>query len=154
LAESDWLNVPGTGPVGAVDKNPWDVAAYISQYLWQDPCNKARHIQFVTGGTVADDNPSFSDWNAFARIEGYGLTSTRPGDRMGVAGWYSGISNNAINLAALAGENVRDNWGMELYYNREINPWFHVTGDMQILQNSVATTDTSLVLGLRAIIDL
>ncbi|MEK6249930.1 MAG: carbohydrate porin, partial [Planctomycetales bacterium] len=154
LDESDWLDVPGTGPVGPVDKNPWDIAAYISQYLWQDSCNKARHIQFVTGGTIADDNPSFSDWNAFGRIEGYGLLPSRPGDRMGFGGWYNGISNNAINLASLAGENVRDNWGLEMYYNREITPWFHLTGDMQILDNSNADTDTSLVLGMRGIINL
>jgi len=154
LDESDWLDVPGNGPVGAVNKNPWDIAAYISQYLWQDQCNKARHIQFVTGGTIADDNPSFSNWNAFARIEGYGLRKSRPGDRVGFSGWYSGISNDAINLAAIAGENVRDNWGLETYYNREITPWCHLTGDLQVLQNSNADTDTSLVLGTRLIIDL
>jgi hypothetical protein len=36
----------------------------------------------------------------------------------------------------------------------EITPWFHVTGDMQVLQNSDADTDTSLVLGTRAVITL
>jgi hypothetical protein len=36
----------------------------------------------------------------------------------------------------------------------EITPWFHLTGDMQVIQNSNAVTDTSLVLGMRAIIDL
>lgn len=153
LDESDWLIIPGTGPVGPVDKNPWDVAAYISQYLWQDPCNKARRIQFVTGGTIADDNPSFANWNAFARVEGYGLKKSRPGDRVGFSGWYNGISNDLKNLAAPA-LNIGDNWGLETYYNAEITPWCHVTADMQILQNSSADTDTSLVLGTRAVITL
>jgi porin len=153
LDESDWLNIPGAGPVGAAEKNPWDIAAYISQYLWQDPCNKARHIQFVTGGSIADDNPSFSNWNAFARIEGYGLQKSRPGDRVGFSGWYSGLSDDLKDLAAPA-INVGDNWGVETYYNREITPWCHLTGDLQVLQNSNADTDTSLVLGMRVIIDL
>jgi porin len=43
---------------------------------------------------------------------------------------------------------------METYYNAEITPWCHLTGDMQVIQNSNATTDTSLVLGTRLIIDL
>jgi porin len=73
---------------------------------------------------------------------------------MGVAGWYSSISPNVINIAAAAGFAVRDNWGVELYYNREFTPWFHLTGDMQVLQNSNTATDTSLVLGMRAIFDL
>jgi porin len=115
--------------------------------------NKARHIQFVTGGTIADDNPSFSNWNAFARIEGYGLKKSRPGDRVGFSGWYSGLSDDLKDLAAPA-INIGDNWGLELYYNREITPWFHLTGDLQVLQNSNADTDTSLVLGMRAIFDL
>ncbi len=71
LDPNDWLLIPGNGPVNTDTGNPWDIGGYISQHLWQDRCNKARYIQFVTGGTIADDNPSFSNWNAFGRIEGY-----------------------------------------------------------------------------------
>lgn len=72
---------------------------------------------------------------------------------MGFSGWYNGLSDDLKNLAAPVA-NVGDNWGMEMYYNREITPWCHLTGDMQILQNSNPDTDTSLVLGTRLIIDL
>ena len=72
---------------------------------------------------------------------------------MGFSGWYNGISNDVINLTAPI-QNVRDNWGLETYYNAEITPWCHLTGDMQVLQNSNADTDTSLVLGTRLIITL
>jgi porin len=156
LDPSEFLIIPGVGLVDPENGNPWDIAGYISQYLWQDPCNKARHIQFVTGGTIADDKVSFSNWNAFARIEGYGLGKSRPGDRVGFSGWYSGLNRNIkdITAAVPGGLAARDNWGLELYYNREITPWFHLTGDMQVLQNSNADTDTSLVLGMRGIIDL
>jgi porin len=152
----DWLIVPGKGLVSTSQKMPFDVAPYVSQVLWQDCCNKDRKINLVVGGTIADSNPSFSNWNAFAKLEGYGLQRSRPGDRMGVAGWYSGISPNIkdITAAAPGGLAARDNWGMELYYNWEITPWFHLTGDLQVLQNSTDTTDTALVLGTRAIIDL
>jgi porin len=111
-------------------------------------------VNVTTFGTVADDNPSFSDWNVGARMEAYGLLPTRLNDRMGVSGWYNGMANDFINLAAIEGATIRDNWGVELYYNREITPWFHLTPDLQVLQNSDATTDTSLVLALRGIISL
>ncbi len=150
----DFLIVPGEGLISTAQKRPIDVAPYVSQVLWQDGCSKDRNIQLTVASTIADDNPSFSNWIIFGRLEGFGLQRSRPGDRMGVAGWYSSISPNVIDIAADAGLAVRDNWGMELYYNREITPWFHLTGDLQVLQNSNATTDTSLVLGMRAIIDL
>ena len=72
---------------------------------------------------------------------------------MGFSGWYSGLSDDLKDLVAPA-VNVGDNWGLETYYNAEITPWFHVTGDMQVLQNSNADTDTSLVLGTRVVITL
>jgi porin len=151
---SDWLEIPGVGPASGAQKEPWTVAAYVSQDIWQDPRNKTRRMNFTIGGSVADDNPSFSNWNALARMEAFGLLPSRPGDRMGVSGWYNGLANDFVDLAAIEGVTVRDNWGVELYYNREITPWFHLTPDLQVLQNSNAGTDTSLVLGMRGIIDL
>ena len=155
LDPTDWLDNPGAGPLNPVTERPWDIAPYFSQVLWQDECNKVRNIRFTTGGTIADSNPSFSNWNVFGKIEAFGLNPDRLGDRMGISGWYNGISQNVKDLAALAvGENVRDNWGIEMYYNREITPWFRLTPDLQVLQNSNGDTDTSLVLGVRGIIDL
>jgi porin len=154
LDPSDWLLIPGVGPIDTDEGQPWDVAPYVSQVLWQDRCNKARRINMVVGGTIADNNPSFSNWNVFSKLEGYGLRRSRPGDRAGIAGWYNGISSDVKDLVATKNINVRDNWGLETYYNREVTPWCHLTGDLQVLQNSDADTDTSLVLGTRLIIDL
>jgi porin len=152
----DFLIVPGEGLVSTSQKQPFMVAPYGSQVLWHDRCNTDRKINLVAGGTIADDNPSFSNWTVFSKLEAFGLNRCRPGDRMGIAGWYNGISPNIkdITAAVPGGLTVRDAWGMEVYYNREITPWFHLTPDLQVLQNSNDATDTSLVLGLRAIIDL
>jgi porin len=134
---SDWLIVPNEGLVSTAQKMPIGVAPYASQVLWQDRCNKARNIRLTVGGTIADDNPSFSNWNAFGKLEGFGLPRSRPGDRMGIAGWYNGISPNIkdITAAVPGGLAARDGWGLELYYNREITPWFHLSPDLQVLQN-------------------
>ena len=48
-------------------------------------------------------------------------------------------------------ENVQ---GVELYYNAAITPWFHLTGDLQIIDNENVGDDTAIILGLRAKMDL
>jgi porin len=73
---------------------------------------------------------------------------------MGVGYFYSGLSSDFKDLLAVASLDVGDVQGVELYYNAEITPWFHLTGDIQVIDPAEQTTDTALVLGLRAKIDL
>ncbi len=152
----DWLDFPGAGigPVSTVKQQPWSTAYYLSQDIWQDRCNKNRKVNFLVAGSWADSNPSFFNWNVISHLEAYGLNPSRPGERMGIAGWYNGLTSDFKDLAATAGVPTRDNWGMEIYYHREITPWFHLTGDMQVLQNSSRQADSGMVLGFRAIVDL
>jgi hypothetical protein len=44
--------------------------------------------------------------------------------------------------------------GGEVYYNAEITPSFHLTGDFQAVDNGREADDTAVILGLRAVIDL
>ena len=154
LDPSDWLEIPGAGLRNTAKKQPWAIAPYVYQEFWRDPRNKQRKAYVFSGGSIADSNPSFSNWNAFLAIEALGLDPCRPGDRMGISGWYNGLSDDFKDLTADLDVPTRDNWGLELYYNREITPWFHLTGDLQILENSNPAADTAIVLGMRAIMDL
>jgi len=40
-----------------------------------------------------------------------------------------------------------------MYYNYEVNPWFHLTADVQVVQGANDNNDPALVLGLRAVLD-
>jgi porin len=53
-------------------------------------------------------------------------------------------------VAAVLGEAGQ---GVELFYNAEIRPWFHVTADVQLIDPARAVSD-ALLFGLRAKIDL
>ena len=44
--------------------------------------------------------------------------------------------------------------GVELYYNAAITPWFHLTADLQIIDNENVVDDTAILFGLRGKIDL
>ena len=60
-------------------------------------------------------NPQFAQWNIFAAIEAFGPMASRPDDRMGVAGWYNGLSDLYVDdVEFLAGISLRDTWGFEI----------------------------------------
>ena len=104
------------------------------------------------GGTVGPGNPQFSNWNFFANVEAFGLVPARPNDRMGFAGWVNGVSNNFKELTSPVID-LRSPWGLEMYYNYEINPWCHLTGDVQLAKNQRVADDIAFIPGVRLVID-
>lgn len=44
---------------------------------------------------------------------------------------------------------IRDLWGVELYYNADVTPWFRLTGDLQVVRPGIRANDSAVVLGLR-----
>ena len=44
---------------------------------------------------------------------------------------------------------LRDLQGVELYYNAAVTTWFHLTGNLQVVQPAASGNDTAVVLGLR-----
>jgi hypothetical protein len=154
LDENDWLDLPGEGLVDTEKKMPWDIAVYWQQDFWQALGDSKRRAYVMIGGTYSNDNPNFSNWNIFADVEAFGVIPSRPRDRMGVSGWYNGITNDVKELTSNLGIGVRDNWGFEIYYNAEITPWLHLSPDLQFLMNSTKGNDIGIVPGLRLVMDL
>jgi len=149
---NDFVIIPGEGIVDTDEENPWDVALYLHQVFWQAEGDPGRKANFMIGGTLGPDNPQFAQWNAFANVEMYGLFTSRPHDRMGAAVWWNGLSDNFTDLVSPVAD-LRDLWGVELYYNFEVTPWFHVTPDLQIVQNEFDDDDTAVILGVRGALD-
>ena len=48
---------------------------------------------------------------------------------------------------------LRDEQGVEAFYNVGVTPWFHVTPDFQVVIPTRERADTALVFGLRAKVD-
>jgi porin len=154
LDEHDIVIVPGAGLKDTEEKRPYDVAAYLYQEFWQAEGNPQRNVSTLFGGTVADDNPSFSNWNVFGRVTARGLFDSRPGDRMGFAGWASGISDNLRDDVDKLGIDLRGEiWGLEAFYNVEITPWAHLGADFQIIQSAFEDDDPAVVPGVRLVIE-
>jgi porin len=150
LDRSDWHFIPGQGgglTPGQKD-GAWAAAYYFDQVFWVDPCNAERNMRLFTGWSLSDGNPSFARWNGMVSVEGYGLIRGRQQDRLGVSYFYNGLSDDYRQLVSplVQLEAVQ---GVELYYNAAITPWFHLTGDLQIVDDENEADDTAVVLGLR-----
>lgn len=149
LDETSWFIVPGQGVVPGQKTGAWALGYYFQQVVWADRCNEARKVQLWTGWGLSDGNPSFARWNGFVSVESYGPLKSREKDRAGVAYFYTELSDDFRELVSpvIATEPVQ---GVELYYNCEVTPWFHVTADLQFVENGIERDDTAIIPGLRA----
>ena len=69
--------------------------------------------------------------------------------------FYDQLSSGFKQLVStLPAVNLEDVQGVELYYNAAITPWFHLTADLQVIDNENVGDSTVFALGLRAKIDL
>lgn len=143
----------GLGISANEETGAWALAYYLDQVIWNDPCNEAKKLQLFTGGSISDGNPSFSRWNWFMSMEGFGLIGGRDQDRTGVAYFYNGLSNDLRQLVSPLLE-LQEVQGVELYYNAAITPWFHLTADLQVVDNAVESDDPAFIIGLRGKIEI
>jgi hypothetical protein len=150
--ERDFVFIPGQGIESTEEKKPWDIALYLRQVFWQAEGDPSRNANFMIGGTVGPDNPQFAQWNIFANVEAYGPMKSRPHDRMGVSGWYNGLSNNFTDLVSPVAD-LRNLYGFEAYYNFAVTKWAHLSADLQLVKNEWEGDDLAVIPGARLVID-
>ena len=75
--------------------------------------------------------------------------------RFGVGWYYAWTSRELLPaLNAALGGVVGDGQGVEIFYNAQVTERLRVTADMQILDPALNTVDSSLLLGLRAVLSI
>jgi hypothetical protein len=164
---------PGRPPFLSLDReegNPWVVNTFLYQEFWRADENSNPETRIGTvdeedlgeherkaylwlAGTVSDESPSFARWNVLGTVEALGPLSSRPMDRMGLAGWYTAWNDSYKNELRLIGVPVRNVFGFELYYNFAINPWLHLTVDLQLVQNLNKGDDLAVIPGTRLVLE-
>jgi hypothetical protein len=150
---NDIVFVPGQGVVNTQQaKKPWDVALYLYQEFWKAAGNPDRKTTIMLGGTVGPGNPQFAQFNVFANLETFGLMNSRPHDRMGVAGWGNLLSDNFKKLVSPVID-LRDLWGVEVYYSVPVIPSVRLTADLQFVQNGRNGDNIAVIPGVRLITD-
>lgn len=153
LDQTDWSFLPGAGFVPGDQSGSWSLLYVLEQQLWVDPCNKQRNVGLLSQWGIADPETCPYQWVCNVSLQSQGLVPNRSNDKMGVAYFYSGLSSDVKDLLNPLLP-VNDLQGVELYYNAEVTPWFHLTADLQVVEPARTANDTALVLGLRGKIDL
>ena len=86
-------------------------------------------------------------------LGGRGLVPGRPLDRMGI-GAYTMIASDDLKDKILLDAVLKDEVGIEAYYNYAITPWLQVSVDAQYIDQAIRSSDSAWVVGSRLFIRL
>ena len=149
LTPSVYLDpIEGVVVASTLRTGSWCLAFNVDQALYVSPDDEERMWGVFGNFGIADDNPSPVRWFASAGISGASPIARRKEDSFGVAYFYLGVSDSLKNLAPLL-LSLRDEQGVELYYNAAITPWCQITPDLQVITPFRNRADTSVIFGLR-----
>ena len=140
----------GFAPPTTFIKDSWWITYLFDQALWADATDQTRSWGVFGNVGISDGMPNPIHWSAIFGIGGSSPIPNRKLDTFGIAYYYLGFSDS---FESLAPPFLRDEHGLELFYNVAVTPWFHVTADLQVITPLLQPVHTSLVLGLRSKID-
>jgi porin len=112
------------------------------------PTDKTRSWGVFGNFGVSDGKPNPIKWSAIFGIAGSSPIPGRKQDTFGIGYYYLGYSDDFKEVARLVIP-VRDERGLELFYNVGLTPWCHITPDVQVITPTLGLAQTSVVLGLR-----
>ena len=144
--------IEGLVVVPALETGSWCLAYNFDQALVVSPDDPERMWGVFGNFGIADNNPSPVRWFASVGVSGASPLTGRDADSFGVGYFYVGVSEGLKNLAPTLLP-LRDEQGVELYYNMAVTPWCQITPDLQVITPVRERADTSLVVGLRGMID-
>jgi porin len=133
-------------------RDSWWITYVFDQALWVDSSDKARAWGVFGNFGISDGNPNPIKWSAIFGIAGSSPIPGRRQDTFGIGYYYLGYSDDFKEVARLVVP-VRDERGLELFYNVGVTPWCHITPDLQVITPTLGLAETSVVLGLRTKID-
>lgn len=126
------------------------VSVSAQQYLYQDPTNPALGWGVFGELAVSDGNPNPFRWHTIVGLAGTPMFPGRALDRWGIAYFKYGLSNDLVNGLDRLGVKVRDEQGLEAFYNIALTPWLRVTADLQWIRPGTAERRDVVLGALRA----
>ena len=154
---------PALGLVGFADtQQSWSVFSVINHELWADLSNPNRYLNFRGMYTYTDGEANPIHWTATAALEMTGPLRRRSKDVFGIGVFHnelaSGFKNAVGPILSVAATiknrmltriAIEDTDGFEAYYKAQVTPWFAITGDVQVITETLSPEDTKVVAGVR-----
>jgi porin len=139
----------------------WLVTFNLQQHLWtpegsadyatgtQDFANNPPGIGFFYRLGYMPENRNMYNLTMSGGFGGRGVIEGRPNDRMGLGLYGMWASNDFKNSSFLLDALLRDEMGVEAYYNFAITPWLQVSVDAQYIDQGLKTSNDAWVMGSR-----
>lgn len=143
------LVLPRSTPPGNRD-NRWFLSYALEQTLWRDESVPGRALGVFGQAAISDGNPNPIGWSALLGVGGTGVIPGRERDRLGVGVFCLGFSDSLKEGLDSVGIPIRNELGIEAFYNLAITPWLYLTGDIQLIRPPQTGADTAVIAGVRA----
>jgi porin len=140
----------------------WNIYYNFDQYLYETKKGSGKGIGIFGRFGVSDGNPNPVHYFYSLGIGGKGVIPGRSLDQFGIGGYYIDVSQPKFTGPDLTRTLLRNEYGIEAYYNIAITPWMMFTPDIQVIrpaQKDFVDTkglipvrknvDTATVLGIR-----
>jgi porin len=151
LADIPYLILPpGIRPTIDTKSTSWYMGYSFQQYLYQNPENPREGWGVFGQAGFSDANPNPYRWMALA---GVGGTSPIPGrnlDRFGVAYFRYSFSKDLVNSLQVFKVDLGDEYGVELFYNAAVAPWFRLSADLQYIRPGTHSFGNAFLAGVSA----
>jgi porin len=149
LSPASFVELPSGAAAAPLKSGTWTLLWKVEQRLLVDSDDSERGLGLYAQTGLGDGNPNPIRWFVSAAVCGNSPVPGREGDTLGVGFYDLGLSAQAKDLVP----GLRDEYGVELFYNVRIAPGCHLTPDLQVLHPGLAPVDTALVLGVRLKLD-
>lgn len=143
------LLLPRSTPVGSRD-NRWFLSYAVEQTVWRDEAVPARAWGLFGQAAISDANPNPIGWSALVGVGGTGVIPGRERDRFGAGVFCLGFSESLKEGLDAVGIPLRNEAGLEVFYNLEVTRWMYLTGDVMVIRPPRPGADAAVLGGVRA----
>jgi porin len=118
------------------------------QSIWVDPLDEKRNWGLFAAVGLSDGNPNPIRYSFAGGIGGRSMIPGRTLDTFGVGYFYLGLSDDVKQLARVV-RPLRDEFGVEMFYNVAVTPWCRFTPNVTIARPPIGGLDTAIITGVR-----
>ncbi|HEY2155185.1 MAG TPA: carbohydrate porin, partial [Isosphaeraceae bacterium] len=149
LSPASFVKLPNGTVVAPEKAGTWTLLWNVEQRLLIDDDDPDRGLGLYIQTGLGDGNPNPIRYFVSAALCGNSPLPGREGDILGI-GFYD-LAPSTQAKSQFPG--LRDERGVELFYNLRVAPGCHLSPDLQVLHPGLAPVDTALLLGLRLKLD-
>jgi porin len=151
LENLDGILVPSPEPGTVATKDSRYYFAYsFDQYLYQPVASPGQGFGLFGQFGISDGNPNALHWSVLVGLGGTGLVPGRSADTWGIGYYYDSLSGY-LKDALEPIVRLRDEQGLEIFYDLALTPWFNLGFDLQVIRPGLAS-ETAVFPGVRAVI--